>query len=317
MRLKDLGKFFLFIFILAIAFSSYAGARKVNFKLNLPKGTSYLINFNVDQDIQQTIQGQEQNMSSTMVMDYVFDTLDVDKEGNMLCKIIYERVAARQSGPTGSIEYNSSEDTEPTDANLVGYAALVGESFEIKISPQGLVGELKGTEVIIDKIVAKLNIPDGPQKTFFEQNLKNEFGDKAMKEMMQNMFAIWPENAVGVGDSWEKTIAISRGMPLTIDTIYTVKSIKKDSATIQISSTIKSDPETAINLGAGAKLFYDISGTQEGRMHLKISEGWIENSTIEQTISGTAKLEGNPQMPEGLSWPMRISSSISVQSSKK
>lgn len=46
------------------------------------------------------------------------------------------------------------------------------------------------------------------------ESLKEQFTEKTIKQIFESHLAIYPETAVGVGDSWRKTVVTTRGQPI-------------------------------------------------------------------------------------------------------
>lgn len=287
---------------------------RVQLRLHLQEGKSYNIQMTIDQKISQTIQGQRQDMTQTMGMGYSFDVVEVDENGMVSVKFTYHSVRLKQAGAMGTIEYDSSSPPDVVPPPARAFAALMGEGFSVKFSPEGHVKDVWGVDTMITNMMEKLDIPEGPMKDSMEQNLRNQYSDQALKQMMENMFAIYPDRLVGIGDSWTKRIVISRGFPMILDNTWTLKSRKDGVAIIEAHSTVKPNLEAAPEeIGSMGVISYNLSGKQEGTMEMEEATGMTIRSKLTQQLSGQVMMKPTPQMPEGMSWPISMESTISYE----
>ncbi len=310
---KNLFGILVAILAVSIVISCGRVTDKIQLRLRLQEGESYNLRMITDQKIFQTIQGQRQDITQTMGMECTFNVEEVDTNGIASVKITYHSVFFKQDGPMGKIEYNSSNPPAIVPPMAVGFAALVGKSFSMKISPHGHIKDVQGVGAMLTHMMEKLDLPEGHMRTSIEKQLRDQWGDEAIKEMMENTFAIYPDKPVGIGDSWTKRVIISRGFPMILDNTWKLKARKGGVAIIEASSIVKPNPEAApIEMGP-LRLSYDISGEQKGTMELQEATGWTIRAKLTQEFSGQANMEGTPQMPEGMSWPISMESIISFE----
>jgi len=310
---KKTGLLGILVVILAVSIVISCAREKIQLQLRLQEGESHTIKVLTDQNISQTIQGQRHDIIQTTGTGHTFDVEEVDADGNALVKVTYRSVLFKQDGPMGKIEYDSSNPPAIIPPMAMGFAALVGQSFSMMISPDGHIIDVQGVDAMLTHVMKKLDIPEGPMKVSIEESLKNQFGDQALTEIMESMMAIYPEKPVGIGDSWTRKVVISKGFPMILDNTWTLKDRKGGVAIIEVSSTVNPNPEAApIEMGT-MRLSYDISGEQEGTIELQEATGWTTRAKFTQNFSGLVKIGGTPQMPEGMSWPISIDSVVSYE----
>src|SRR5207247_8569818 len=118
-----------------------------------------------------------------------------------------------------------------------------------------------------------------------------QFGEAAMKQNMQNPFALYPPRAVAVGETWSRKVVVSKGLPLVIEGSYALKARTAGVAEIAMDAKISPNPEAGpVELGTG-KMTYNLSGDQHGSARIDEATGWTKSLTTEQDVSGTIAVD--------------------------
>ncbi len=136
-----------------VGFSADASAA-VQLSLKLQKGKTYYQRVMVDQRVGQTVMGQEQAVNYIIGLGQKLDVLDVDGQGNMQVRHTYIWSRFKQSGPMGEVDYDSSQPAAAA-AGAEGFAALIGQSYVIKVSPKGKVLDVNGVEAMAESVQKK------------------------------------------------------------------------------------------------------------------------------------------------------------------
>jgi len=296
----------------ALAADAPAKGEKVQLRLHLEKGKTYRIKMAIQQEITQTIQGNKMDIAQTMGMEYTFDVSEVKDDGTMTVKVTYRTVQMKMDGPTGKVDYDSSDPPDEIPKAARGLAALVGQSFTLDLTPQGRVTRVEGIDAVLANMIQKLDLPDGAMKTMMESQLKKQFGDKAMRETMEQLMAMYPAKPVGIGDSWTMNVELSKSFPLKMENTYVLKDRKAGVAILDVKSVLTSDPKAPPMKMGPISISYDLKGTQQGQAEMDEATGWTLSSTLTQEFSGKMTMEGAPGMTEPLSWPVTAKSEITL-----
>jgi len=304
---KSLTCVFAGILALVIAVSGAKAAQKTQYRMKFEKGKKYYLLMVTDQKFSQSIMGQEQNIEQLIGLDADFDVNDVDANGNAWVRYTYRAVQYHQKGPMGQVEYDSSKKDLPVHPQAQGFAALLGEGFSLKMTPKGQVEAVKGLEQMRNNVSQKL--PEGQMKEFMMQGIDQMLNEEAIKEFTEAAMAIYPDKAVGVGDSWSKTVVISQGLPMIQENTWTLEKLKDGVATIKVKADIKPNPKAkALEMG-GARLNYELSGKRDGVIEMQESTGQVIKCRMTQQLSGQMKMAiaemSMPDMPE-MAIPVKI-----------
>jgi citrate lyase gamma subunit len=290
------------------------GKKKIKLRLNLEEGKTYKLLIEAEQEISQTVMGNKVDM--TQIMNFVcsYKVKEIDSDGNFLLEVSYDSVYFKQVSPMGTIEYDSNNPPEIIPDMAKGFDSLVGEKYSFLISPSGKVIDIYGVDEMIDNMIKVLNIPDEKIKVQMFESIIKQFGKESLKEMLEQYMKIYPDKVVGIGDSWQVEMVLSKGFPFIIENTYTLKGRGNGISTVSVNSIVKPNPEGEPIEMLGMKLGYELSGTQNGTMEIDEATGWILNSELNQNISGIIKFKQSTQTTEEMTWPISIKSTIKYKS---
>lgn len=286
--------------------------KKVQLVVDLPKNASYVMSNSVAQDISQTIMGMEQGMSQNMEFVVQFDVVEKRRNGNFSIDMTYNEVRFDSKNPMGTASYDSADpDSEPTQETLA-YSAMVGQTIGMDMTPNASIEDVRGLDALIDNMLNAYGIPEGAQRAEVKGMLDQQFNSSSLKNQIGAAMVAYPNNAVGVGDSWKDTREVSAGFPLVINATYTVKEIRDDVVILDVKSDIETGKMDKPMQMQGMEMMYKLSGTQNGTMTVDRKTGWVLSASIDQDVSGNVDLLPNAQVPDGMSWPISIKSTNST-----
>ncbi len=289
--------------IVALLVSCGGGSKKLDLKLRLEPGKSYGAKMIADQTITQTLMGQTQTITQSIGMGYTYQVQSVDPDGSMWVKITYDWVSYKQDSPMGKVSYDSANPPATVPQAAIGYAALVGRGFSAKITPTGEMTDVRGADQMVAEILGAMNLPAGSARDQVEALLRTQLSDEALKDSFEKAALFYPDKPVAVGDSWSGQIALASGMPMILDTTWTLKARKNGVATVETRSDARPNPGAKPLELAGMSISYELSGVQSGSMDLDEKTGWLLGGTLKQDVSGKVSAMGT-------SWPITIVSNI-------
>jgi len=275
----------------------------------------YRLKTTVEQKINQTVGANAQATEQTFAVGYRMAVESVDAAGNMKVATTYDSVLFRQKGPSGAVEYDSANPPKQVPAGAKAFAALAGLGFKSTVTPTGKVTAVEGLDAMFAEMVRKLELPDGPQKAAVQKALNDQFGEDAMKQNLQNVFALYPEKPVAPGDSWQRRVVVSKGFPMVIEGTYTLKSRSGGVAHVEIRATLSPNEAAGpVELGTG-KMSYDLKGEQSGTADVEEATGWTRSLTTNQTVAGGLRFQAAGGVPETNN-PITIQEKVTIESLK-
>ena len=284
---------------------------KMLLRLRLEDGKVYRIRQTLDQKIDQKVMGRKMSTEQTMGFVYSFKVKKVAADGAMTADLKYESVSFKMKGPVGEVAYDSANPPENIPPAALGHAALVGKGFSITFTRMGLVKKTEGIDKMIDGIFREAGVKGAGAK----EALKAQWGDKAMKQTLEQMTAIYPDKPVGVGDVWKKEVNLAGMFGMKLDSTYKLTARKEGTAVVAVSTKI-----TPVEGGkpmeiAGMKMTWKLTGTQKGTMRIDERTGWVKESDLAQDVSGTITMQ-MPGLDEPMVVPIELKSTIRLSADK-
>lgn len=262
----------------------------------------------LEQEITQTVMGQEQRTEQTIAYGWTQTVEPLGADGRLGISVVYDWVSVLQElpPPAGRIEFDSrKEDPQPGPATA-GFAAMVGAGFRIQVTPAGEILAVEGVTEMLDQMFSKLELP--PEAEAMRQALMKQFGDEAMKEFMQPFVSIYPDEDVGVGDTWERTHVVTAIYPHVQENTYELLERADGVCKLGLQSKVTA-AEDAPPMDMGmAKFQISVAGTQEGTITVDEATGLVRESKVESALSGEMQLLDQDMEP----WPMAIEQVVTL-----
>lgn len=268
---------------------------KVQYKLKLEGGQKYYYQTSRNGEFfDRSMYQQRPTMLQTIETGAEIAVNDIDSNGNMWATYTYRWLNIRIISQTHNIVYDSSKKAMPRSPVEQGYAALLGESFSLKITPEGRVAEIKGLDKMRSNVRNKL--PPGPMQASTIENLNQYLNEEDVKHEIEESLAIYPEKPVGIGDSWGREFVSSGEFAMILSNIWTLKERKNGVAVIEVVSTIKPNLEAKPSKVGNERVSFRFSGKQQGVIEIQESTGLKIRSEVNQQMSGkiTTARQGVP-----------------------
>ncbi len=255
--------------------SSQASAGKV-LKFNLEKGKGY--NYEIVWDMATKAMGNETkiNLLGSYSMDVTADDGQVKtmtgtyESFKMNIKMMGMEIDVDTDKPTPAL---TEEEIKANPLGMISrmFAGIKGKSFTMKVDNEGKVLEVNGFEQIVSGMIDSMSVPE-EARAQIQASLKDQFNDDAVKDQFAQVFTIFPNKEVKVGDTWEKSYTVRGKTPSTFKTNYTVKAI--DGAHVSL------DAKTKIT-GTGEM---NMDGSQTGTLLVDSQTGLVIDANFDQEI---------------------------------
>ncbi len=311
----------LLLTVISIGSDCFAGAGdKIDLKLNLTAGQKFGSKTTVFQKTSQTMNGQAITSTQDITIETISEVLAVDAENIATIKMTYESLRAKGSvsSPGGSFEYDSANPDENADnpqAAMMSqmFKNMNGVEFVVKVSNKGQIVDVEGFDEMLEKMFSVMEDPE--EAKAMSDMMKNFMDEDKLKEMNSEMFAAFPDGAVGIGDMWDNIISIGgAGMPIDVDTTYMLKERKDGTAVLGVTSKMDMGNEDSKLIEVkGMKMNMQLTGTQNGTMKIDEATGWVIGGETTMNFSGSVKILPSEHMPKGMTIPMTIEGTTKVE----
>lgn len=294
------------LFVLfAFSFSTFAG-NDILLRLKLKKDEITRYRSENSQVITQTVQGMNQVVDQSQIVDYSISVADTYENGNVLVDIVYNRIAVEITANGMEMKFDSDSNNETASQNpqFMGFAALVGKSLRAEISSTGKILKVSGVEEMLEKMLTQIAGDNAGMKAQLKAMLESNFSEDAVKQMFSGSFIEFPENSVKVNKSWSNDYSIKNQFTLKVLNNYTLKGVDEEKASIDYTSTLTTIPGDKASM-QGMEMVFNLMGTQSGNVEVDLSTGKIVQTTQNQNITGNVTADMGGQT---MNIPMTISS---------
>lgn len=281
-----ISKLFLVLSIVAIAF---AGCGEKNIiKLNLTEGDSMTMKTFIDQDIKQTIMGNEQQVRTniTAIVTYhvnqvTGDTIHMDLQ--------YDRLILDMAMPQMEMSFDSKKKEEGNIMYDV-MSQIIGKKINIVLLSNGDIVSISNFEDILNDIIDNMETTGGPGKEQLKKQFNQSFGDQSVVSNFKMMLSYIPKKAVSVGDQWETETETNFMVKGTYDTEWILKEYNSDNALMAGTTLIQSEKSELSMGNPDMPMQIELQGEQKTMVNINPQSGWIKNGASDITMTGTLYL---------------------------
>ena len=264
-----------------------SASAQVKLSFNPASGSKYEYRMEATQSIKQNMMGQEVPMQTEMNVTYLMEVKEKTLQ-EIRVQFIYQGFAFSITSPMMNMKFDSKKPAEnPSEMdNMFGkmYSTLIGKPFTVIFAPDGAVKSVTGMSAIIENMLGAISA-DGQVAKQLSAQMSQQFSDESMKNMFGQSFNFYPDNAVKVGDSWNKESTMPMNqMKINMKTKNTLKEVSANMATVEVAGT------TEMDMGGG--MAGKVAGTQTGTMVIDTTNGIPVTSDISQYMKGSIKAEG-------------------------
>ena len=160
--------------------------------------------------------------------------------------------------------------------------AMVNKTITLLLDKDNKIVESEG---LVELMSADPNMSDVQRevvsKMFDKDQLNQSFGQ---------MFQMYPDKPVQVGDSWVKNLDLAMGgIKMKSKVTYELKSVDGNTASIGIKGAI--DGEGSMN-SAGTDMKMSMKGSQDGQTKVDLQTGYMQSADLNGDIKATANAAG-------------------------
>ena len=292
---------FLFIFLL---FLSAVQAQKADIALRLGKGKTYQSKSVAEATIDQDVMGQ--SMSIHLVITGVKDFTVTGKTNDFYdLQVQYRSLSMDLKMPQASMTFSSEtpNDSEPVSGVL---ARLKSSPFQLRLSSKGKVLQVTGMDSLFRSAFENISGIPEDQLQQLKKQVTDAYGEKVFKESLETSLAVFPDGKVKPGDSWQREVNMESGMSAVLSIVYTYNGEEDGYYLVHGEGKIVTDDKKPDLQPNGMNMKFDFNGSLVADLKVDRKTGWIASGLSAQEVSGFARIEGNPQMPQGMEIPMSM-----------
>jgi hypothetical protein len=289
-----MNKYFFLLFLLSFTISCklqpgsdrrYADGnpnKEYKLRLNPEAGSKYYFTITSGSEFRMEVDGKkvDRQNKSTVGVSYA---IDKDSIGNFRLSMVYDKIHFYSKNKDGETDLDADDSTglDPVE-KLMGI--LKGATIQSVVSPRGDIQSIKGYDELKDKLLASFNPNDRYTRAIAEKQWEERIKEGLIKKNMEQLFKIFPDSTVHVGDKWQLSSVQKDEINLNIRNAYILKDIHNGIALISSEGVITSDDASGSTMGY--EFTADIKGKQEGEFEMETATGMLLSSKISSDIEG-------------------------------
>ncbi len=220
----------------------------------------------------------------------VYYTVSKDSMGDYLFTMVYDKLHLSSKNNDTETEMDADSAGKSLDPVEKMLGELKSATVMATISPLGVVKSVTGYKELGDKIMAGFSASDSYARNIARTRWEQVIGKGIIKKNMDQLFNIFPDSAVHVGDRWKLSVSQKGEFSLNEKNSYLLKAIKDGVAYIESEGEMESD-STATNL-VGYDVVASLKGRQKGVYEMETTTGMLLDCHIKAEIEGSIQLMG-------------------------
>ena len=143
---------------------------------------------------------------------------------------------------------------------------------------------------------------------------KKIMSEDKIEQMSGGTMVAFPDGPVGIGDVWYDTMSVNFGFPMDMDSTYVLKDRRDGVVFLDVISKIDmGDEDSKLIEMNGMSMNMQMTGGMQGSMEVDEATGWMLQSKTDMNFSGVVKIAPSEQMPDGMTIPMSITGTTTVE----
>ncbi|NNF18676.1 MAG: hypothetical protein HKN61_02770 [Flavobacteriaceae bacterium] len=271
------------------------GFGQTTLQYSLEKGEQFTIRQEAQQQIIQDMPQGPHQVTNTLQSIMKFEVTGVQQDNYYITVTFKELNISLSSNLQGTLlEVNAGDPGEgDQDSNV--FHSLLESPIEIVMSRTGNVLNVKGGDIMIDKMVDASGLEDEYSRMLMQASLERDFGSKALANSFKQLTYFYPDRAVKVGDHWSNQYQgkISARNDWTLEELLPTKATILGKARIKIKIDQPDQP-------------IELEGLQQTRLVTLRDSGFVRSMKVESNSKGYS----SPMALGEVAVPTRIKSTI-------
>lgn len=280
------------------------GSSKIyTIKLAPESGTTY--KYEIENEIISTVTTEGKDIETENISSIgATYKIDQDSSGNYIFHIRYDAVklVTKANGSEVVLDSKNSEASLNQLERMLGM--LVDANIMATISKGGDILSVSGYEELGEKIITSIDGADPASVTSVREQWNKTIGEGVVRKNLDQMFHVFPDSAVHIGDKWNLTSEEAGEMPFKVTSHYELKAINDMLAIIQASGRLSLKQQNATFAGVG-NVNLALDGNQKSDLEIDARTGMLMRARIKSEVAGTIIVAGREL-------PIEIMSTVTI-----
>ncbi|RVT99854.1 hypothetical protein EOD41_15550 [Mucilaginibacter limnophilus] len=298
----------IFCFVTLLMLNTACFSQKLWPHLQLKQAAVYKCNILAKNQILQTINGHQLDISTTINARMQF-TVNGINDTLYNVKMCYDSIGLKIDLLGATLNYNS----DTVNAKNI-FSAILNRlklrSCNLNLSHTGIIMDIDSIETVLKNITDSIGNFSASQKEQALAQLQQTFSTGEVKAGIEAFTHIYPEAPVSRTEKWVIDNIISGRMQANQHAIHFIKDVTAFNYVIEGGATINTaDAMASLN---GMPVKYRLAGRSNATITVDKKTGWIKQAKIMRTLKGNAEIQDNPKLPGGMLIPTETIVTISV-----
>jgi len=264
-----------------------------NLKLDPKSGSAYQYDITNTTEITVELEDKK-NESINQSNAGILYSVDKDSTGNYRMGISYTKLHlyTKNGDNEKETDAENAKFSEDPTARMLGI--LKNASLTATVTPAGEVKQVDGYKDLSIQLLSTLDPNDLTAREIAQKQLDKIIGSGMIQKNLDQMFKIFPDSAIYVGDKWKISNKQTGDFNSTIKSTFHLDDINGEMAFVKAESDVEVD-HTPITM-MGYNVVPDLKGTQKAKYEIEAKTGMLLNSEIESEIKGSLQM-GTSEIP--------------------
>jgi hypothetical protein len=286
--------------LIVLTFGIAVWAQKYKLELNLKKGSTYIQTIVSKSTMTQTSNGKTTNADYSTTGRTSYKVIAINDSIYDL-EARYESLSLNTKASSGnSFMVFSSEKKDKNDMLSSALSEATNKPFEVKMSKRGKVVYIQNMDSLLWTSLDELTFDMADEKQHMKAEIKRVFGDKILKNNLEQSSAIFPDHSVSIGDKWTTDITLNTGITAKSKTTYELKGIEGNCYVISGNIKMNSENKDEYKELYGMQIKMDASSLISSTTKVDKKTGWIKEQIMNCDMTSSSKIKESPQLPNGM-----------------
>lgn len=276
----------------------YTGPNEKNvYRLQFKPLTKSRYYYDITNETEMKLEFNDKKIKNTNKTDVgVIYTVGRDSSNSTLLDIRYDKIHLRTSNGDKETDLDAAslDSTDPVSRLL---SVLKSTDIVATVSLTGELKVLRGYKEMSEKMLDMFNPSDINGKAAAQKQLDQLIGNGPIKKSMDQMFKIFPDSAVHIGDKWKLSSQPSEQFNVIVQSIYTLDDVSDGIANVSSDGDFSSDGTELLSsgstsLGGSRETKANLKGKQHGSYEIDANSGIVLTSKMTVDIEGTIQTLG-------------------------
>lgn len=269
--------------------SKYAVGNAFHLQLNPNPGSSYYYDITNHSAIEMEVNNKTiENINKADVG--ITYSVEKDSSGSYRMQIAYGKLRVYSKNGDQEIEadaQNAGFSINPTEKML---GLVKNATLTAMVTPTGEVKEIGGYKELSAQLMANLATDNENARQLAQAQLDKIIGTEMIRKNLSQLFQIFPDSAIYIGDKWTIESAQQGDFNLKVRSTFHLDYVTDSIAFVKSQSKIEGD-RTPLTM-MGYTVIPDLSGTQVANYEIEIKTGMLLRSKIESEVTGKLNMAG-------------------------